>query len=232
MNPPPDQRLFARLVRALLRRDLRAAFRRVCWVGPVPDLPEGAPVILYANHHYYHDGHLLWLAATKLLGRTVTLWMSDWDRFPFFAAAGAQPFPPGEPKRRAATLLRTARRFRQDPQTALLYFPEGHLHAPEEWLLPFPDAAFRRLGRVLPTACWCPVALHVTWWGEARPTALLAAGAPHNAAPGDERERLLTRWEALRSRTAPPSRLLLEGRRSGSERWNFAFARSLFERYL
>src|SRR5690606_20216387 len=98
-----------RLVEAMIVRALKGAFRRVCWVGPPPALVPGRPVVLYANHHSFFDGYLLWLLLARHLRRPATLWMRDWDRFPFFAAVGVQPFPDEDPARRAATLRRTLR---------------------------------------------------------------------------------------------------------------------------
>lgn len=227
-----DQRVLGGLVRRMLRRDLRQAFRRVVWVGAPPRLPRGVPAICYSNHHGYYDAHLLWLVIERVLGRRATLWMADWDRFPFFAAAGAQPFPEGDARRRSATLRRTARRFRERPETVLIYFPEGRLHAPEEGLLPFSEEAFRRLDRLFPQKAWWPVALRVTWWGEAKPTALLSGGAPHAKADGGERARLAAQWNALCDGKPEAYRTLLEGRSGAAERWDFSLASRFFRRYL
>jgi hypothetical protein len=219
------------LVEALLRSDLRSTFRRVCWVGPwPPDLPDG-PVIVYANHHHYFDGHLGWLLFTETLGRPSTLWMADWDRFPFFGAVGAQPFPPDAPDRRAATLRRTARRFRNARDTVLIYFPEGELRSPDGGLGPFDPDAIQRLAGLYPEARWWPCALHVTWRGDARPTALLRGGPAH-AADGRERARLQNHWTTLRSANPGPLHPLVEGRPSAAEQWSFSFAAPFFRRYL
>ncbi len=219
-------------VEVMMRHDLRSGFRRVCWVGEwPPDLPE-APVILYANHHHYFDGHLLWLLATERLNRPSTLWMAEYDTFPFFAAVGVQPFPPDDPSRRAATIRRTGRRFRDDPDTVLVYFPEGDLQAPDEGIRPFDADAVRRIGRLYPEAVWWPVALHVTWWGESGPTALLAGGAPHDTADGCERDRLRRLWNDLRDGVPSETHDLLTGYRGASEIWNFSFTRPFFDRYL
>ena len=231
--------MITRLVKKMLRRDLRRAFRRVVWAGPPPALPDSAPVILYTNHHNFYDGHLLWLLLEELLGRPGTLWMEDWDRFPFFAAVGVQPFPPGDDReaaaRRRATLRRTARRMREQPSTALVYFPEGRLHPPADGLLPFPSGAFERLARLLPEDTrWWPVALRILQTGDARPTALLAGGAPHDAPDGRERKRLRETWNALRH-IAPggaETRTLLEGARGPNDRWDLSFLAPFFERYL
>lgn len=226
------------LVKWHMQRDLRRAFRRVAWAGAPPALPEGAPVVLYANHQHFYDGHLLWLLLDELLERPGTLWMEDWDRFPFFAAVGVQPFPPGDSEvahaRRRATVRRTARRLRDAPQTVLVYFPEGRLHPPREDLLPFPEGAFSTLARLFPDGTrWWPVALRVAPTTAARPTALLTGGNAHDAPDGHEHERLRALRERLgdtRPSEAPCT--LLGGRRGPDERWDLSWMAPFFERYL
>ena len=218
-----------RLVEWMMRHDLRGAFRRVAWAGTwPPPLPNG-PVICYANHHHFYDGHLAWWLLT-CLGRPSTLWMAEWDRFPFFAAVGAQPFPPDDPRRRAATLRRTARWFRDDPSPVLVYFPAGTLHAPEDGVQ-VPADRTARVAALYPEAQWWPLAIHVTWRGDARPVALLRGGPAH-AADGHEAERLAEHWHSLCSSTDLPTHTVLKGRRSASDVWNFSFAAPFFERYL
>lgn len=216
------------VVEGLMRHSLRRAFRRVCWVGPPPALPPATPVVLFANHHNFFDAYLGWLLAHRLLGRPVITWMEDWDRFPFFAAVGALPFPADDPARRAATLRRTARRLREAPDTVLVYFPEGRLHPPEDGLLPFDPVTIRRLDRLLGRPCWWPVGVHVTWWGEATPTALLSGGTPTPGASGEECARLEATWQVLRTSVPSSTTTLLDGRRSPQERWNFALLHRLF----
>lgn len=220
-----------RLVEALLRFDLRRSFRRVCWVGEwPPSLPDG-PVIAYANHHHFYDGHLAWLLFNARLGRPTTLWMADWDRFPFFAAVGAQPFPPDAPARRAATLRRTARWFRDRPRTVLVYYPEGTLHPPDEGIQSFDAAAVQRMASLYPEATWWPYAVHVTWRNHASPVAFLTGGSPHDA-DGRERNRLQRLWSELHDPPPRSPRVLLDGHRSLENLWEFSFAASFFERYL
>lgn len=219
------------LVGAFLRWDLRRTFRRVCWVGSqLPELPD-SPVIAYSNHHNFYDGHLAWLLFRTRLRRRPTIWMEEWDRYPFFAALGAQPFPPDTPTRRAATIRRTSRQFQTHPNTVLVYFPEGTLHAPEEGIRTFSPDATARLAQLYPTATWWPYAVHVTWRNEATPTALLTGGSPHEA-DGKERDRLQRLWQRLRSGQDHPTVPLLCGRGSPEERWDFSFVSSFFERYL
>lgn len=224
--------MMKRLVSALMHYELRRAFRRICWVGRWPDLPPDTPVVIYANHHHFYDGHLLWWLITRTLERPGLTWMAEWDRFPFFAAVGAQPFPPEAPDRRRATLRRTVRHFREAPSTMLAYFPEGRLHAPEDGIDPFEARHFEQLVRLFPDAQWWPIAIHVTWWGDALPTALLAGGRPHTHPTGREHATLERLWLSLRHNRPPNVETLLEGRRSPSDRWSFSFARPLFNRYL
>lgn len=223
--------LVPRLVEGLLRSELRQAFRRVYWVGPwPPSLPTG-PLIAYANHHHYYDGHLGWLLFQECLDRPTTLWMAEWDEYPFFGAVGAQPFPPGDAARRATTLRRTARRFEATPQTVLIYYPEGQLHPPEDGIWPFDSDIIPRLARLYPTAQWWPFAIHVSWRGHARPTAFLTGGPAHEA-NGNEHRRLSKLWSHLRRPDPGPLHSLMQGRASASEVWSFSFAASFFKRYL
>jgi 1-acyl-sn-glycerol-3-phosphate acyltransferase len=224
--------MMRRLVSALMRYELRRSFRRICWVGDWPTLPPETPLVIYANHHHFYDGHLLWWLITQTLDRPGTTWMADWDRFPFFAAAGAQPFPPQAPARRRATLRRTARLFREQPDTILAYFPAGRLHPPEDGIASFDAHHLEQLGRLFPDAQWWPLAIHVTWWGDAFPTALLTGDRVHPHPPQNGRSQLEQHWNSLRRERPPSVETLFEGRRSPSDHWSFAFARSFFERYL
>lgn len=219
------------LVARLILHSLGRTFRRIEWVGALPELPE-RPIILYANHHAYHDGYLAWYLTHRVLHRPCTVWMADWDRFPLFAAVGAQPFPPDDPARRAATLRRTRRRFEENPSTILVYFPEGRIHPPEEGILPFDTPAMKRLARLYPNAWWWPVAFHLTWRSEAYPTAVLAGGVPHPTITGDEHERLASLWQTVRSSAVRSTTCLLDGRTGLNESLAFTALKPLFERLL
>lgn len=219
-----------RAVGGIMRRDLRAAFHRIDWVGDAPRVDADRPVVMLVNHHNFFDGYAGWLAARDVFGRRVLTWMQEWDRFPFFAVAGAFPFPADDAKARAATMRRTAARF-ADPGWALLYFPEGHLHPPEDGIAPFDDALLSRLDRLLPAKTWVPVACYAAWEDAARPVLRMAAGAPAHRILGDEHARLSALWHDLRTRSAP-ARTLLAGRPSPQDAWSFRFARPFFRRYL
>ncbi|NBC17779.1 MAG: acyltransferase [Bacteroidetes bacterium] len=228
----PPTPLAARLLRpavaALMRRSLRQSFRRVCWVGDRPSIPTDRPVVAYANHHYFHDGYLAWVAARRVLHRTPLLWMRDWDRVPFFRAVGALPFPANDTARRASTVRYTIRYLRARPSTMLAYFPEGALHPPEDGLAPISTTVLERLDRLLPDVLWWPLAMHVTWWGDPRPTVLLGGGTPRAGITGEEPQNLASVLQSIRSASPETSEVLLDSRPSGSERWSMSWLRSLF----
>ena len=228
--------LAARAVEAVIRRDLRSTFRRVVWAAREPvELPDG-PVVLYANHHYIHDTYLLWLLAVRTLGRPALVWMEEWGRVPIFAPLGALPFPADEPAARSRTIRETVRRMRAERDTVLFLYPEGRMGPPDAGLAPL-RADMSRLARVLPEeTTWVPAGIHVTWWGEGRPTAVTAFGAPHAEPDGAEADRLETVMASLRfvrpADTIDGScRVLLEGRRGLDERADLRALVPLFRRF-
>lgn len=224
--------MIKQIVSHIMRTSLRGAFRRVCWVGPVPDFPTDRPIVLYANHHNFYDGYLLWLLGTTLLDRKPMTWMAEWDRFPFFGAVGAYPFPPGDNKRRLQTIRRTSRILRDDPATMLFYFPEQILHAPEEGILPISSDAMARLERIFPPVSWWPVALHMTSRGDALPTLIMTGDDWHERIDGEEMSRLQAAFDRLRSESHACDEVLLEGRKGANEAWNMRWMQRWFERYL
>jgi hypothetical protein len=192
-------------------------------------------VVLYANHHYVHDTYLLWLVAGHVLRRPARVWMEEWNRVPVFAPLGAMPFPADDPGMRTRTIRSTRHWLDTARNPVLFLYPEGRLGPPDGGLAPF-KADLARLARVLPErTTWVPAAVHVTWWGEARPTALIGVGAPHAAPDGAESDRLETLLASLkfvRPDDVHPesSQVLLEGKVGMDERANLRFVAPLFGR--
>ncbi len=219
-----------------MTRSLRAAFRRAVWAAPSLDDPApGRPLVVYANHHVYHDSFLLWHLLTRGLGRPMVVWMARWEQAPLFGPIGALPFPDDDARARATTIRETARRMRADPRTALYVYPEGHMHPPEDGLLPF-VADLPRLARLLPAdAAFVPVGIRSSWWGESRPTAILGAGAAHEAPDGREHARLaavLERLEKLRPADLKSEYAItvFDGQPGPDERWDLSPVAPLFRR--
>ena len=241
------QTLVRRYAERTLRASLRDSFRRVVWVdasgettsppppAAVADPAPGRPLVLYANHHVYADSFLLWHLITRVLGRPMLVWMEAWEQAPLFGPVGALPFPKDDGRERARTMRETARRMERDPRTALYIYPEGAMGVPEAGLRPF-RADLPRLARVLPDeAAWWPVGIGTSWWGESRPTALLAGGAAHDAPDGGERDRLQATLDALRDARpgdleAGRARVLLEGKQGADERWDLSRTAPFFRR--
>jgi hypothetical protein len=163
--------------------------------------------------------------------------MEEWNRVPVFAPMGAMPFPTDDAATRSRTIRSTVRWLESGRDPVLFLYPEGRLGPPDAGLSPF-KADLERLARVLPErTTWIPAAIHVTWWGEARPTAVMGIGAPHAPPDGAEAERLETLLGSLRfvrpgDLTGGSSRVLLEGRRGMDERARLGFSAPLFRRAL
>ncbi len=220
----------------MIRRDLRQTFRRLVWVGPEPwtegTLAPNRPLVLYTNHHSFHDGYFLWWLTHHTLARPPILWMNEWERIPLFGPLGTLPFPTDDRAQRLATIRETARRLHADPARVFLYFPEGELRPPDAGLGEFDAGAFARLARLFPAdAQWWPVGMRVTWWGEDRPTGLLTGGPPHDAPDGDERSHLQALLAELQAVRPGAGRTLLDGTASAHERWNLAALAPLFRRW-
>jgi 1-acyl-sn-glycerol-3-phosphate acyltransferase len=234
----PAERLARAFAARTIRRDLAGSLRRVVWVGsgPPADPAPGRPLVLYANHHVFHDSYLLWHLLTQTLRRPFVVWMEAWDRAPLFSPLGALPFPADDAAARVRTLRETARRMAADPRTALLLYPEGGMRPPEAGIGPF-RADLPRLARLLPVdAAWCPAGVRMTWWGESRPTALLHLGAAHGAPDGAEPGRLaaaLARLDGARPEDLAAGRaaLLLDGAVGAEERWDLSALAPFFRRW-
>lgn len=211
-----------RLAYGLLLRQLRRTFRRIVWLGSWAPPPTDRPVVLFSNHHAFYDAQILGFFTERVLRRHTSVWMEELDRFPFLAALGAAPFPADDAARRVRTIRRTARLMNARPETALIYFPEAHLHPIEEGILPFPEDRVERLADVFPNACFWPVALQISGWHEATPTASLTGGAWRDRPDGRERAELAELLQRFDRGTELESRVLLEGVPGPNERWDFS----------
>lgn len=215
----------------LLERTLRREFRQIVWLGDdIPELPR-QPVILYANHHAFFDGMVLGYLIERILQRPAVLWFQELERFPFFRILGALPFPAAAAQTRATTVRTTQRRWRTDPRTVMIYFPEGKLHAWEEGLAWPADDRFARLERLADDIIWWPVALRVAGWEDHRPTMYIKAGQPQRGTTGMERAHLEALMTALERPDRHAQRVLLEGRRGPHDRWDFSLLNPLLSRF-
>lgn len=230
------QRLARRFAARTIEGDLTKHLRRFVLADvELRDPAPGQPLVLYANHHAFFDSYAIWFLLTRCLGRPFVVWMAEWDKAPLFGPVGALPFPADDANARVRTIRETARRMKADPRTALLLYPEGDMHPPEDGIAPF-RTDLPRLARSLPeTVAWVPAGFHVTWWGESRPSALLSLGEAHAVPDGGEAIKLAQ--ELGKAKDVRPSdvvsnqaTVLLNGRVGPEERWNLSVLAPLFMR--
>ena len=186
----------------MIRRSVRKAFHTVHWLPP-KETPK-APAILVANHHGWHDGYLMYLAATKL-GVRVVDWIAEFDAFPLFAKVGGMRFPHDDPAARAATIRRTIRLMRDDGRSLLL-FAEGVLHRPPG-LMPF-GKALETVAHAVPAANVIPVAIRYELAMHERPEAWVRFGEGVPRGPA---------WRSWRASMPLPPRP--DSRRIGTRFW-------------
>lgn len=208
-------RVLERAVESLIVRELRSAFSAVRLVGRLPATQ--TPIVLYANHHSLHDGYALWYIARRVFRRNTLVWMQQWDRYPFFAAAGARPFPTDDPSVRVRTIRRTRAVFDDNAASALVYFPEGEMHPAEEGVGAWPNDPIIRVDRLLANPSWLPFALYTSWRSHDRPELFILPGElqPASAVTAASIETLLA---DAPERSLGESTLILSGRKSSNER--------------
>ncbi len=208
-----------RLVDFMIRGSVRRDFRGVYWTPPAAPVPE--PCILVANHHGWHDGYVLYLAATKLRLPFV-MWVAEYRSFPLFGKAGAIDFDPARQEVRVAAMRRTIRLLSRKERNLIL-FPEGTLHRPPD-LLPF-ERSLEFLCRKVANVTVVPVGIHYELSMHERPECHIAFGSP--MAPGADvlkqsREAVEDLLESTRKRLKDESRafeLLHRGTLDVNERW-------------
>lgn len=204
-----EQGIVGRLVGNMVRRSVRQRFHTVWW-NPPQTLPS-APAILYANHHGWMDGYLMFHLVTKL-GLPSVDWIEEYDAFPLFKSIGGVRFASGDAAGRAVAVRQTIRLMREQGKS-LVIFPEGVLHRPPD-LLPFGKAletVATRVGGVslVPVAIRYEMSLHE------RPEAFVALGQPH---AWESLENCRGRLFALLSSAEPKGEVLVAGTRDVNER--------------
>jgi len=166
----------------MIRRSLRARFHQIGWEPFAPESLPSGPLILYANHHTWFDGYLMYALVTQLKVRCVD-WITEFHAFPLFARVGGMPFPAEDPAVRSRTIRSTLRLMR-DEGRSLVIFPEGVLHPGPE-VMPF-GRALALIQRQVPHAHLVPVAIHTTFDLHERPEAWLRLGEPIRASSCDD----------------------------------------------
>ena len=181
----------------VMRRQLAGQFRAVRLARPgLPDLPPDRPVMVYTNHPSWWDPAVFIALHPRFFPGRAAFGPIDaamLERYRFMARIGLFGVEPDSP-RGAAAFLRQAMRVTDAPDRVLWITAQGRFTDVRVRPLALrPGAAHlmaRRAGLVA-----LPMALDYTFWSEKRPEALLAFGAPVEAAPGEEAALLAPRLE-------------------------------------
>lgn len=182
-------RFFARHMRAL-RLQRRA---------PVPALPPGAPLVVFANHPGWWDGVSFLLLARRLFpGRPgfVPMDARALERYPFMRRIGVFGIAQ-DSARGAAAFLRDATAVLAHPAHMLWVNAPGRFSDVRERPVPIAPG-LARLPELAPGAVFLPLALEYPFWTERAAEALCGFGAPIPAAALAAQDRP-ARTETLRA---------------------------------
>ncbi|MDR3692727.1 MAG: 1-acyl-sn-glycerol-3-phosphate acyltransferase [Fimbriimonas sp.] len=205
------------LVGGMIRRSVRTRFRRVYWRKREQLLT--SPTILYANHHGWMDGYLMFHLVMRL-GLNCVDWIEEFDTFPLFAMVGGLRFSKGDILGRASTIRKTIR-LMNDHGRSLVIFPEQQLHRPPD-LLPF-GRVLETMARHVPGVELVPVAIRYELSIHERPEAWISTGSKHSfGGLLDCQDRLTRQLVDLRAEIArdEPFDVLADGTPDVNERWN------------
>lgn len=192
----------------MIRSSVRKRFHTVWWNAPTYQLTP--PVILYANHHGWMDGYLMYVLV-KRLGLVSLDWIQEFDAFPLFRFVGGLRFAAGDVAGRATTIRHTIRELNKG--RSLVIFPEGELHRPPG-LLPF-GRAVQTVARKVQSVTMLPVAIRYEFAMHERPEACLVLGNPHAWKSLAHCENALSE---LLQRTKMEGEVLFQGTRDINER--------------
>lgn len=186
-----ERGVVGRMVGKMIRRSVRQRFRNVYWRTAQGSIP--GPAVLYANHHGWMDGYLMFHLALRL-DLVCIDWIEEFDTFPLFGFVGGVRFPKGDLKGRVAAVRRTIREL--EDRKSLVIFPEGVLHRPPS-VLAF-GKALSTIARHVPGATFAPVAIIQQMSLHERPEAWLSVGPAHSFQSLDHcRESLVRELEGL-----------------------------------
>ncbi len=158
------------------RRHMRAA--RVARWG-LPQIPAGAPAVIFANHPSWWDGVAVMLLGRRLLReRRLFTPMAAWalEKYGFMRRIGVFGVETGT-TRGTVAFLRTAERVLQDPRHALWVHAPGRFCDPRERPIPIAPG-MTRLPELAPGAWFVPLALDYPFWSERKAEMLVAFGPP------------------------------------------------------
>lgn len=148
-----------------------------------PEIPRGAPAVIFANHPSWWDGVAFMLLYRRLLkDRPLFTPMAEWalNKYAFMRRLGVFGIETGT-SRGTVAFLRTAQHVLQDPSHILWINAPGRFADPRERPIPIAPG-MTRLPEMAPGAHFVPLALDYPFWGERKAEMLVAFGPPIPAA--------------------------------------------------
>jgi 1-acyl-sn-glycerol-3-phosphate acyltransferase len=158
------------------RKHMRAV--RIAHWG-LPQVPHGAPAVIFANHPSWWDGVAFMLLYRRLLKhRPLFTPMAEWalDKYAFMRRLGVFGIETGTPRGTVA-FLKTARHVLQDPSHILWINAPGRFADPRERPVPIAPG-MTRLPEMAPDAHFVPLAIDYPFWTERKAEMLVAFGQP------------------------------------------------------
>jgi 1-acyl-sn-glycerol-3-phosphate acyltransferase len=162
------------------RKHMRAV--RIARWG-MPEIPRGAPAVIFANHPSWWDGVAFMLLYRRLLkDRPLFTPMAEWalDKYAFMRRLGVFGVETGS-SRGTVAFLRTAEAVLKDPSHILWMNAPGRFADPRERPIPIAPG-MTRLPEMAPGAHFVPLALDYPFWSERKAEMLVAFGQPIPAA--------------------------------------------------
>ena len=174
----------------VMARQMRRSFRAVRVLRPgLPPLPEGAPLVVYANHPSWWDPAFCIVLGARLFAPRAgyaPMETAALARYPFMRRIGLFGIEPGT-RAGAARFLRVGDRVLADPSRMMWTTAQGRFADPRERPVELRAGLAHLMARV-PGAVALPLAVEYPFWSEKRPEALAAFGAPvMNAGDGTGR---------------------------------------------
>ena len=177
-----------RFFRMVMHRQMARSFRAVRLRRPgVPDLPDGAPVVVYSNHPSWWDPAFFMVLTTTLFPDRQGFGPMEADaleRYGFMKRIGIFGVESGT-RAGAVRFLRVGERILSDPNRMIWMTAQGRFADPRERPVILQRGLAALMARV-PGAVAVPLAMEYPFWTEKTPEALAAFGTPLREVGGAE----------------------------------------------
>jgi 1-acyl-sn-glycerol-3-phosphate acyltransferase len=172
--------VFCRFFERMMRRQMQRHFHKLRLARPgLPELPRGAPLIVYTNHPSWWDPAFIAVLGVRLFGDREHYGPIEarmLQQYRFMRRIGIFGIEPGT-RQGAAEFLKVGAGILADPGRMLWVTAQGRFADPRERPLGLRSGVARLLRRV-PGAMALPMAVEYPFWTEKRPEALARFGPP------------------------------------------------------